>query len=148
MNIKMYKYIDKKDIKEFIYQLKKVSYKKYIEEYCGMWDEDAQRKYFEEFIDTVKDDTWIIQLDGNNIGFFNGETLKDGGYGIGNICILKEYQRKGIGSKILKDIIDAHKDQDIYIQCFKSNPVISLYKRLGFKIYAQDEVHYKLIIKR
>ena len=140
-------YIDNEyhDYKEFIYQTKKNAYKKYVEECWGPWNEEDQRRYYEDFINQVKDDTWIIQLDGVDIGFYNGLTLDDGNYEIGNICIIPEYQGKGIGTKVLKDIMKLHENQDLHIQYFKQNPVGTLYKRLGFIPNGETKFHYQMI---
>ena len=37
------------------------------------------------------------------IGFYNGGVLENGNYEVKNICILPEYQGKGIGTKLLKE---------------------------------------------
>lgn len=139
-------YIDNEyhDYKEFIYQLKKDAYKKYVEECWGAWVEDDQRKYFENFINQVKDDAWIIQLNGIDIGFYNGMELEDGSYEIGNICIIPEYQGRGIGTQVLKDVMALHKNQDLHIQYFKQNPVGKLYERLGFVPSGETEFHYQM----
>ena len=131
--------------KEFIYQLKKSSYQKYVEEYWGPWNEEVQRKLYEDFINTVYKDTWLIQLNGEDIGFYNGMKLDENNYEIGNICIVKEYQSKGIGTQVLKDILELHKRENIHIQYFKNNKVGELYKRLGFIPNGETEYHYKMI---
>lgn len=133
------------DYKEFIYQTKKDAYKKYVEECWGSWVEEDQRKYFENFINQVKEDAWIIQLDGVDIGFYNGMELEDGSYEIGNICIIPEYQGKGIGTQVLKDIMRLHVNQDLHIQYFKQNPVGKLYKRIGFVPNGETEFHYQMM---
>lgn len=140
-------YIDNEyhNYKEFIYEVKKEAYKKYVEECWGAWIEEEQFKYYEKFIATVKNDAWIIQLNGKDIGFYNGALLEDGSYEIGNICIVPEHRGKGIGTQILKDVIEMHKEQDIHIQYFKQNPVGKLYERLGFIINGETEFHYKMI---
>ena len=140
-------YIDNEyhDYKEFIYQVKKDAYKKYVEACWGAWIEEDQRKYFENFINQVKDDAWIIQLNGVDIGFYNGMELADGSYEIGNICIIPEYQGRGIGTKVLKDVMTLHKNQDLHIQYFKQNPVGNLYERLGFAPSGETEFHYQMM---
>lgn len=130
---------------EFIYQVKKNAYKKYVEANWGLWDENAQREYFKNFIDTYKDNTFIIQLEGKNIGFYNGEILENGNYEVGNICIIPEYQGKGLGTQILKDILEKYKDYGIEIQYFKQNPVGKLYERLGFMPNGETAFHYQMI---
>ena len=79
-----------------------------------------------------------------DIGFYNGNIIETGNYEIGNICIIPEYQNKGIGTKIIKDIITLYKKNDIELQCFKTNPVKKLYERLGFRVYKETDFHYKM----
>ena len=137
-------YIDNEyhDFKEFIYQTKKDAYKKYVEENWGTWNEEDQRNHFERFINTVGKDTWIIQMNGKNIGFYNGLELEDGSYELGNLCIIPEYRGKGIGTQVLKDMMELHKNQDLHLQYFKQNPAGSLYERLGFQHNGETEYHY------
>lgn len=133
---------------EYIYELKKNAYKDYVIMNWGAWDEEAQREYFKKFINTYKDTTYIIQTEGKDIGFFNDAMLENGNYEIGNICIVPEYQGKGIGTKILKDVIEEHKEFNIEIQYFKQNPVGKLYERLGFVPNGETKFHYQMILKK
>ena len=130
---------------EFVYEVKKNVYKKYVEECWGAWIEEDQRTYFEKFISAVKDNAYIIVNRNKKIGFYNGEILDSGNYEIGNICIIPEYQGKGIGTKILKEKLEENKDRDIEIQYFKQNPVGSLYERLGFVKSGETQFHYQMI---
>ena len=144
-NMKPYIENDYYNYREFIYQTKKAAYKKYVEECWGPWNEEDQRRRFDEFIKDVKDDTWIIQLNGVDIGFYNGKKLDDGSYEIGNICIIPEYQRRGIGTQVLKDIMKLHEKEDLHLQVFKNNPAYKLYRKLGFVLDGETEFHYKMI---
>ena len=146
MNYELRKYTD--NDYEFVYELKKNSYKKYVEENWGTWDEQQQRDHFKKFIEVYKNNTYIIQANNEEIGFYNDEYLEDGTYEIGNICIIPKYQGQGIGTKILKDKIEENKERDIIIQYFKQNPVGNLYKRLGFVDYNEKPYHYQLIKRR
>lgn len=130
---------------EFVYEVKKNAYKKYVEECWGAWIEEDQRKYFENFITAIKDNAFIIVYGDKKIGFYNGELLENGNYEVGNICIIPEYQGKGIGTKILKDKLEEYKNYDIEIQYFKQNPVGNLYKKLGFIPDKEKEFHYTMI---
>ncbi len=143
INIKLIPYKD--EDYEFVFKVKKNAYKKYVEKYWGSWNEDEQRKYYENFITTVKNNAFIIMYEKTKIGFYNGEIISNGNYEIGNICILPQYQNKGIGSKILREKLKENKDRDIEIQYFKQNPVGKLYKRLGFTQNGETEYHYKMI---
>ncbi|MBE6160898.1 MAG: GNAT family N-acetyltransferase [Firmicutes bacterium] len=130
---------------EYVYEVKKNAYKKYVEECWGAWIEEDQRNYFEKFITTVKPNAFIIMNGDQKIGFYNGEVLENGNYEIGNICIIPEYQGKGIGTKLLKDKLEENKDRDIEIQYFKQNPVGSLYARLGFVPNGETQFHYQMM---
>jgi len=142
-NIILKKYTD--DYYDFVYKVKKNAYKEYVEQCWGSWNEIIQRKYFEEFINTYRNTSYIIEFNGEDIGFFNDSELEDGSYEIGNICIKPEFQGKGIGSQILKNKIEEHKYQDIKIQFFKQNRVGELYKRLGFILNGETKFHYQMI---
>ena len=130
---------------EFVYEVKKDAYKKYVEECWGAWIEEDQRKYFENFINNVRDNAFIIMSGDTKIGFYNGEVLENGNYEVGNICIIPKYQSKGIGTKILKDKLEEYKNYDIELQYFKQNPVGNLYRRLGFIPDKEKEFHYTMI---
>jgi len=138
--------INEKDY-DFIYNLKKNAYMKYVDEIWG-WNEENQKEYFKKFIDTYKNNIYIIQINGIDIGFYNDEILKNGDYEVGNICIIPEYQGKGIGTKILKDILEINKDKNIHIQYFKQNPVGNLYARLGFIPNGETDYHYQMIKRK
>ena len=142
-DIKLLKYTD--EDYEFVYEVKKISYKKYVEECYGIWDEEEQRKYFNSFINKVKNNAFIIIRENMKIGFYNGQLLGNGNYEIGNICLLPEYRGKGIGTKILKEKLEEYKDYNIEIQYFKQNPVGELYKKLGFILDKEKEFHYTMI---
>lgn len=116
---------------------------KLMNDYLKMYNnKEIQKELFDKFINTVKEDAYIIKLNDKNIGFYNGEILDDGSYEIGNICIIPEYQGKGLGTRILKDIMESHKQQDLHIQYFKTNPVGKLYEKLGFVPDYEKEFHY------
>ena len=129
---------------DFIYQVKKDAYKKYVEIYYGSWEEKQQRAYFEKFMETYKNGASIITLGGIDIGFYNG-CMTDNKYEIGNICIIPEYQNRGIGTDILKDILFDNQGKEITIQYFKQNPAVRLYERLGFKHVGETQFHYQMI---
>ena len=142
-HIQLRKYKDKDY--DFVYTVKKDAYEKYVIACWGEWNESKQKNYFNDFINNVKNAAYIIQYDNIDIGFYNGNLLENGNYEIGNICIVKEYQNKGIGSKILKGILEKYSNTDIEIQYFKQNPVRKLYNRLGFKAIGETQFHYKMI---
>ena len=89
---KLKKYSD--NYYNFVYEVKKEAYKKYVEENFGEWNEEEQKEYFDKFINAVKENAYIIEYENKDIGFYNGETLENGDYEIGNICIIPKYKEK------------------------------------------------------
>lgn len=124
--------------------LKKNAYKEYVEKYWGEWNDNNQIIRFKKSMEENKNNIYIILYENEKIGFYQGKIVNEDTYYIENICIVTEYQRKGIGTKILSDIIEKYKDYNIEIQYFKNNPVGNLYKKLGFNIYDETEFHYKM----
>ena len=59
---------------------------------------------------------------------------------INEISILKKYQNKGIGRKILEEQLKENQKSGIrtILQVFKDNPAKKLYEQLGFKVYVLD----------
>ncbi|HBK3331618.1 TPA: GNAT family N-acetyltransferase, partial [Vibrio parahaemolyticus] len=59
----------------------------------------------------------------------------------GRFFLLAQYQGKGIGSQVLKDVIEiaAQKSLPIKLCYLQGNRVGQLYKRLGFEVTGQDE---------
>lgn len=72
--VKLVKYTDKDY--EFVYEVKKNAYKKYVEECWGSWIEKDQRKYFDSFISKVQNDAFIIYLDNKKLAFIMVRCLK------------------------------------------------------------------------
>lgn len=132
---------------EFVYETKKVAYKIYVEINWGEWNETKQREMFVNFINTYGKDIKIIIENNKPIGFYHCENLENNGYEIGNICIIPECQGRGIGTKILNDIIEENKLKDIYLRYFKQNPVVKLYERLGFETIDEMPYHFKMVLK-
>ena len=129
---------------EFVYNIKKQEYKSYVEMFFGAWNEEDQKQRFEKYFNDRKYDLKIIESNNTDIGFFDAEKLSENKFEINNICLIKEFQGKGIGANILIDFIKMHSDCEIFIQCFIGNPVLNLYKRLGFKEYEITKSHIKL----
>jgi ribosomal protein S18 acetylase RimI-like enzyme len=63
-----------------------------------------------------------------------------------NISLLPAFHKKGIGAKIIKDILAEAdlKNKPVYLEVDKVNPAFNLYSRLGFEVYHQDEIKYSM----
>ena len=132
LELKPYKNGNQEEIK-FIYNLKKEVYQKYVEKIYGEWNEENQKKLFNKFMKENSKNIELIYLKDKLVGFYNGKTKDDNSFEIDNICIMPEYQNKGIGTAVLKEILFENKDKEVSLQCFKDNPAIDWYKKIGFE---------------
>ena len=130
---------------DFVYDVKKLCYQKYVEEYFGGWDDNVQRKMFDDLMKQDAKHTYIINVENRPVGFFSDGEDTPEGYHPNNLCLLPECRGKGIGSDILNNVFAKHKNQNIYLKVFKSNPAQNLYKRLGFEVYDETKSHYLMV---
>ncbi len=144
LELKPYKNGNQEEIK-FIYNLKKEVYQEYVEKIYGEWNEENQKKLFNKFMKENAKNIELIYLKDKLVGFYNGKLKDDKSYEIDNICIMPEYQKKGIGTAVLKEILFENKDKDIILQCFKENTASKLYERMGFKKIEKTKTHYIMI---
>jgi ribosomal protein S18 acetylase RimI-like enzyme len=112
----------------------------YVELIWG-WDEELQEVLLRKKFDPGK--LQVIQLGGKDIGILQLERRPDVVF-LANLLILPEYQRKGLGSLIIKDIIESAENRPVTLSVLKPNPAKNLYERLGFEVIDQDEIRYKM----
>ena len=87
---------------EFLYNLKKQTLKQYITKIWG-WDEKDQRNYHKTNFKPEK--YHIIQQNGEDIGCISIEEQSNK-IMLNIIEIAPEHQNKGIGSKLIRDLIE------------------------------------------
>ena len=125
--------------REFSYQVKKAAEGEYIKKIWG-WDESLQRQFHEK--DWDKSQPAIIKYAGKSVGTLsvveNQECVQ-----IGQFFILPKYQRKGIGSYLLRSVLEKADNAALVsrVAFFKGNPVESLYTRNGFQLVDQTQTH-------
>ena len=126
--------------KEFSYQVKKAAEEEYITLMFG-WDEDVQRGFHAKAWQQQKPD--IITYDGRLIGTIATNETEDC-IEIGQFFILPDYQNKGIGTHLLKSILDKADQlgKNVTLRFLKNNPVKSLYVRNGFRLVDTSEILY------
>ncbi len=145
LEIKPHKNGNQEEI-QFIYNLKKEVYQKYVENIYGEWNEDIQKKLFSKFMKENSKNIELVYLKNKLVGFYNGEEIENNTFEIGNICIKPEYQNRGIGTAILKEILLENQEKDVKLQAFKINEkAIKLYEKLGFKKTDETKTHYIMI---
>ena len=133
---------------EFVYNVKKIAYKKYVEHYFKEWNEELQREMYDKFINDRAKHIKLIVVGNEKVGFIEGLDINETEYEQGNICILPKFQGQGIGTDFLNNVINEHKHQDIYLKVFKINPAQELYKRLGFTIINETYSHFNMVRKK
>ncbi len=125
---------------DFVYQVKAVTLKEYIAQTWGWNEADQQSRFSASFNPTQ----WqIVQLDGRDIGVLCLEREEDG-FLLANIEILPPHQNRGIGTRIIEDIlVSARRDcLPVRLQVLKANPARRLYERLGFVVTGETGTHY------
>lgn len=106
----------------------------------GNWDEAEQDAYFE--ITWSKYASEIILWDNKLCGYWSVESTRAEIH-LHQLLILPEYQGRGIGSYLLKSLIDRSLDDNILIrlQVFRESEARKLYIRMGFVQIDQSDDH-------
>ncbi len=134
----------KREDYEFLWNLHKATMKSYVDETWG-WEEEFQKEYFSNQFDT--NNIQLIIVDNSVIGAIEIQNRESELF-IANFEIAPHFQDKGIGSTILKRIINTSdsKRKPIKLQVLKVNPAKQFYKRFGFETVEKTETH--LIMER
>ena len=125
---------------DFIYRVKAVTLKGYIAQTWG-WNEADQQSRFSASFDPAQ---WqIVQLGGRDIGVLCLES-EEGGLFLANIELLPPFQNRGIGTRVIEDILaSARRDcLPVRLQVLKVNPARRFYERLGFVVTGETDTHY------
>lgn len=87
----------------------------------------------------------IIRHDECDAGFMIVEETEEE-IRLNEINLLRRFQRKGIGSEIIRKIqrnADAQ-GKRVWLQVLKVNPAVRLYERLGFRVYSETDTHRQM----
>jgi len=130
---------------DFLFELKKENFKWYVDKIWG-WNDDDQKQRLKQDLEEHLAHKRIILVDSKKVGVYAVHITENGDLFINEISILKEYQHKGIGRKILEEQLKENKQKGIrtILQVFKENPAKTLYEKLGFKVYGENETHYQM----
>lgn len=115
----------------------------YVAQTWGQWDEAWQSQYFRQHFKPSAHQ--IIVLHGQDIGAIS-VVRRDTDIFLGTIELLPAHQGQGIGTQLIKALIDeAHqKGIPLTLQVLKVNPARRLYERLGFSIIGETTTHYQM----
>ncbi|HHX8443443.1 TPA: GNAT family N-acetyltransferase [Vibrio diabolicus] len=131
---------------EFLFELKKSAEFEPIKAVFG-WDESVQRDIHRDEWEEEK--PTIITIDEVPVGSYLVQFHSEHLY-FGRFFLLPEYQGKGIGSDVLKTVIQLADEKLLSIRlCYlQGNRVGQLYKRLGFEVTKQDEQFVHMVKPR
>ncbi|MCW3110446.1 MAG: Histone acetyltransferase and related acetyltransferase, partial [Segetibacter sp.] len=124
---------------DFVYDLKKIVLKEYVQKTWGSWNEEFQITFHKEHFNITN--TKVIKVDDKPIGSVD---VKEGETNIfiSGLYLLPEYQSKGIGSYIIQDLLKKAESEKkrLELEVLRVNTKAQkLYKRLGFMMEEKDE---------
>lgn len=111
------------------------------------WDEKWQRLHFLETFNF--DNLFFIKKDSRKIGYLQMVFNKPILY-IEKFEILKEFQHKGYGNRIIKFLRTEYYNQPVTIQLFvllENLDAFTFYTKCGFEIIREDKYYYKMQLK-
>ncbi|HCE1840212.1 GNAT family N-acetyltransferase [Vibrio parahaemolyticus] len=122
---------------EFLFELKKAAEYEPVKAVFG-WDENVQKEIHRNEWNEAK--PTIIEIEGAPVGSYLVQAYPEHLY-FGRFFLLPACQGKGIGSQVLKTVIQLANEKSLSIQlCYlQGNRVGQLYKRFGFEVTKQDE---------
>lgn len=129
---------------DFLYQLHASTIKPYVEVIWG-WHEEWQQEYFRAKFDPRN--RQIIQVEGEDVGVLVLER-KENEIFIALLEIKPSYQGRGIGTAIVRQIIEEGQSQNlpIILHVLRSNiRARYLYERLGFAVNEEQKFRYQMI---
>lgn len=110
--------------------------------------------YITEFGKDIRDVCLVCTHDDLLVGAVWGRIMNDYGH-IDNdtpslcISIKDSYRGKGIGTKLLKSIETIYRDMGykrLSLSCQKANRAVSLYKRIGYKVFEDKGDEYIMVL--
>lgn len=106
----------------------------------GPWDEKAQDEFFADGWSTAAHE--MILCDDVPCGYVCVE-YRDGDIHVRELVIGPEFQRKGVGSHIPREVIEVARDRQVPVRLgtLHVNHAVNLYRRLGFCEYGVTDTH-------
>lgn len=129
--------------KEFARTVHHRAYHDVVVKQFGNWDEAKQDAFFDTAWESEPFE--ILECDGVPCGLL---AIEDHGEYIEprELVLLPEFQGRGIGTKVLAEVIASAKERavPIKIQALRENEALKLYRKLGFKDSGETETHMQL----
>ena len=129
--------------REWLFELFAKTMSEYIAQTFGLWDEPFHRSQFDK---EFQPNAWqVILFREEDVGILQTEDRPNTLW-ISNIQIDPRFQSKGIGSKVIRSLVDKAQraGKSVTLRVFKVNPARQLYERLGFHLTGENETHWYL----
>lgn len=129
----------------WLWELKRTTMRAYVAAAFG-WEDADQYERFTAAFDPVK--LRIIRVDRSDAGLIE-VAEKECFFFIARIELLPIFQRRGIGSLVIAEVVDqaARRNKPVHLQVLRANPARRLYERLGFSVYEETATHFRLKTK-
>lgn len=138
------------DLNDYI-SIKRACFQKYVDQYNGGWLDDIQTAINTDSFKRLLSSACFqkILLNNTTAGFFSYEE-QDGKIDRISIQMEEGARNKGMGSFYLDHItsLSRQTEKPAFLITYKSNPVQSLLKRFGFKVYDESRTHYLMNFNR
>lgn len=128
---------------EFVKYIHHETLREYVEPLWG-WDEKYQDEQIREMF--VPEKFFIVQVQNKDVGILVTED-KGTDIFLASISIIPSFQRKGLGKKIVLDVMKKAEAENKYVslQVLRTNHLAKkLYLGLGFKPAGETEFSYQL----
>ena len=127
----------------FIYALNEQTLRPHLEALGKRWSLAKMQQKCEQ--DAIDPHCKIVQAQGQDCGVFCVETCPSEMW-LHALLLRPEWQRKGIGSSLMLQALGQARQLALpmRLHIVRGNTAIAFYEKLGFKIYAQDEVHLSM----
>ena len=127
----------------WLFALKRTVMADYVAQTWGEWDNVWQQVRFDTMFSSQE--RKIIVADGHDAGHVHVERLPTEVH-FGIIELLPEFQRRGLGTRILRTLqaeAEARR-RSIRLQVLRVNPAHRFFTGLGFKLTGENATHYHL----
>jgi ribosomal protein S18 acetylase RimI-like enzyme len=127
---------------DFALHLYLLTMRPYVQE-LTIWDEQKQRATFAA--QWKREEVRIISVDGKDAGWLQVADLPTE-IRLQKFFVSPEYQRSGIGSDILSNLLATWRStgKRIVLRVLKNNPARRLYERFGFAVIAEEDVTFRM----
>lgn len=126
---------------EWLWNLKRLTMRPYVEQTWGIWDDFAQEEFFRHSYRAEA--VQVIVVDRTDAGLLHVEREPHEIF-LANIQIHPDFQNRGLGSAVVRTVIETGHQLNlpIRLQVLKVNrDARRLYERLGFRVSHDTATH-------